>query len=240
MIHHDVQQSISCTLISCTNKLYIKIGVGSVAAVSSIGSAIDLLSNDDWKKKFLMIEVMTCPGGCLGGGGEPKSDDPNILQKRMAGIYNIDSASAIRKSHENKEVQNLYQNMLGKPLSETSERLLHTQYSPRGSARDKLSRFLSAVDHRDAEGAARLCANDVIWNTNTGLFGAACGKNAVESLIKDKLPKVERAGGEEFLRHRLASPSEGTDVIGPDGSKHHFDVVLDNDGLIKSLTRSSL
>jgi len=217
-------------------------GVGSVAAVSSIGSAIDLLSNDDWKEKFLMIEVMTCPGGCLGGGGEPKSDDPDILKKRMAGIYNIDSSSAIRKSHENKEVQQLYQDMLGgHPLSETSERLLHTEYAPRGSVREKLSRFLSAVDHRDAKGAASLCTDDVIWNTNTGLYGAACGKEAVETLIQEKLPKADRVCGEEFKRHRLlASPIEGTDVIGPDGSKHHFDVTLDNAGLIKTLTRISL
>jgi len=141
-----------------------------------------------------------------------------------------------------KEVQQLYQDMLGgHPLSETSERLLHTEYAPRGSVREKLSRFLSAVDHRDAKGAASLCTDDVIWNTNTGLYGAACGKEAVETLIQEKLPKADRVCGEEFKRHRLlASPIEGTDVIGPDGSKHHFDVTLDNAGLIKTLTRISL
>lgn len=188
-----------------------------------------------------LLKVMACPGGCLGGGGEPKSDDPECLEKRMKGIYNIDSSSQKRKSHENSEVQQLYHDMLGgKPLSETSERLLHTQYAPRGSAREKLTRFLSAVDHRDAKGAADLCANDVIWNTNTGLYGAACGKKAVESLINDKLPKVENISGEEFPRHRLASPIEGTDAIGPDGSRHNFEVTLDDQGLIKSLTRNSV
>ena len=141
-------------------------GLGSVAAVSSIGSAIDLLSNDDWKKKFLMIEVMTCPGGCLGGGGEPKSDDKDILAKRMKGIYDIDLASSIRKSHENKEVQQLYKDVLSCPLSETCERLLHTAYAPRGSPRDKLSRFLGAVDARDEQEASNLCAKNCIWNTN--------------------------------------------------------------------------
>ncbi len=177
----------------------------------------------------------------MGGGGEPKSDDPDILKKRMAGIYSIDSTSTIRKSHENKEVQQLYKEVLGgKPLSETSERLLHTQYALRNSARDKLSRFLSAVDHRDAKGAANLCSNDVIWNTNTEAFGAACGKEAVQTLIKDKLPTVKKVCGEEFPRHRLASPVKGTDVIGPDGSKNHFEVVLDDRGLIKSLTRQSM
>ncbi|KAL7553239.1 hypothetical protein ACHAWF_016500 [Thalassiosira exigua] len=215
-------------------------GVGSVAAVSSIGSAIELLSDDDWKKKFLMIEVMACPGGCLGGGGEPKSDDPHILEKRMKGIYQIDSSSAIRKSHENKEVQQLYQEMLGgKPLSETSERLLHTTYAARGSAREKLSQFLSAVDHRDGKGAASLCAYNVVWDTNTHMYGAACGRDAVECLIEEKLPKVLTVCGEELPRHHLASPSHGTDVMGPDGKQHHFEVTLDDDGLIKSLTRHS-
>ena len=186
-------------------------GLGSVAAVSSIGSAIDLLSNDDWKKKFLMIEVMTCPGGCLGGGGEPKSDDKDILAKRMKGIYDIDLASSIRKSHENKEVQQLYKDVLSCPLSETCERLLHTAYAPRGSARDKLSRFLGAVDARDEQGASYLCASNVIWNTNVNEFGAACGKESIECLIKEKLPKVKKSCGEEIPRHRFLSPTSGTD-----------------------------
>eukprot|EP00956_Cyclotella_meneghiniana_P028414 scaffold65898_cov22-Cyclotella_meneghiniana.AAC.2 len=184
-------------------------GLGSVAAVSSIASAIELLSNDEWKKKFLMIEVMTCPGGCLGGGGEPKSDDKDILKKRMRGIYDIDASSKIRKSHENKEVQLLYDNML--------------------------------VDVRDDEGAASLCTDNCVWNTNTDAFGAACGKDSIKALISDKLPPIQKNCGEEFKRHRLLSPSDGTDVIGPDGSKHHFDVVLDDrSGLIKSITRTTL
>jgi len=214
-------------------------GVGTVAAVSSIGSAIDLLSNDDWKKQYLMIEVMTCPGGCLGGGGEPKSDDPDILEKRMKSIYSIDTASSKRKSHENMEVQKLYDDMLGKPLSEVSERLLHTTFASRGSARDMLSRFLSAVDHRDGESAANLCSNDCIWDTNTDVFGAVCGKDDIKSLIDERLSRggLSRKCGEEWPRHRLASPVEGTDVITPDGSKVHFNISLDGTGHIKMLAR---
>jgi NADH-quinone oxidoreductase subunit G len=214
-------------------------GLGSVAAVSSISSAIDLLKNDDWKK-YLMIEVMTCPGGCLNGGGQPKSDDKDIRMKRMKGIYEIDSSSSVRKSHENKEVQQLYNDVLEHPLSELSERLLHTTYAPRRSERDKLSRFLSAVDARDPDLAAALVSDDCIWNTNTEKFGAACGKDSIQCLIRDMLPKINKACGEEIPRHRLLSPVSGTDVIGPDGSKNHFDVVLDDHGLIKSLTRTSL
>ena len=63
----------------------------------------------------------------------------------------INTASSKRKSHENMEVQKLYDDMLGKTLSEVSERLLHTEFASTGSARDKLSRLLSAIDHRDGE-----------------------------------------------------------------------------------------
>lgn len=215
-------------------------GVGSVAAVSSIGSAIELLSNDDWKEKFIMIEIMTCPGGCLGGGGEPKSDDPNILSKRMKGIYSIDEASTKRKSHENVEVKQLYDDMLGHPLSEASERLLHTTYAARGSERDMLSRFLSAVDHRDGVSAAMLVSDDCIWDTQTSMYGAACGKDDIAELIDDRLPKISRHCGEELPKHRLLSPTEGTDVVAPDGTKVRFDITLDNNGKIKSLTRLSI
>ena len=159
----------------------------------------------------------------------------------MKGIYSIDSSSSIRKSHENKEVQQLYQYMLdGEPLSETSERLLHTFYAPRGSAREKLMQFLSAVDHRDAKGASSLCADGVIWNTNTELYGAVCGKDAIECLIQEKMSKIVKGHVVEFPRHRAASPIEGTGIIGPDDSKCHFDVILDDDGLIKNLTRNPM
>lgn len=130
-------------------------GVGSVAAVSSIGSAVELLEDDAWKD-FLMIEVMACPGGCLGGGGEPKSDDPNILEKRAKGIYKIDADAPIRESHGNTEVQQLYDEWLGHPLSEKSEEMLHTTFLPRRSPREKLAMFLEAVDHRNGAKAAEL------------------------------------------------------------------------------------
>jgi hypothetical protein len=159
----------------------------------------------------------------------------------MRGIYHIDSTSAIRKSHENKEVQKLYDDMFdGKPLSHASERMLHTTYAPRGSEREILGRFLSAVDQRDGKEAASLCADNVVWNTNTEMFGAACGRDSVEALIRDKLPKVVRGCGVEFPRHRLASCTDGTDVIGPDNRRHHFEVALDKGGLIKTLTRTSI
>jgi hypothetical protein len=53
-------------------------------------------------------QVMSCPGGCVGGGGQPKSRDPQALAKRAATIYSIDEASTVRKSHENPSIQRIY------------------------------------------------------------------------------------------------------------------------------------
>ena len=75
------------------------------------------------------IEIMACPGGCIGGGGQPlhhgKSD---VIQARFDAIYREDAAKPIRKSHENPDIIKLYEEFLGKPLSEKSHHLLHTHY----------------------------------------------------------------------------------------------------------------
>lgn len=77
------------------------------------------------------IEIMACPGGCIGGGGQPKSNKPGYLERRMEAIYTIDEMSTIRKSHENPAVLKLYEEYLGQPLSHLSHELLHTHYRSR-------------------------------------------------------------------------------------------------------------
>lgn len=77
------------------------------------------------------IEVMACEGGCIAGGGQPYQVTNKIRAKRSKGLYNDDKQSAFRCSHENKEVQKLYEEFLGKPLSHKSHQYLHTKYIPR-------------------------------------------------------------------------------------------------------------
>jgi NADH-quinone oxidoreductase subunit G/NADP-reducing hydrogenase subunit HndD len=77
------------------------------------------------------IEVMTCPGGCIGGGGQPYDTDPEAIRIRLERIYEADKRSPLRVSHENDEVQALYTEMLGKPLGEVSHHLLHRSYVDR-------------------------------------------------------------------------------------------------------------
>ena len=83
------------------------------------------------KKQYHFIEVMTCPGGCIGGGGQPRFTDNSTRKSRIAAIYREDEGKKVRKSHENADLLKLYEEYLGKPLGERSHHLLHTRYAAR-------------------------------------------------------------------------------------------------------------
>jgi len=81
---------------------------------------------------FHAIEIMACPGGCVGGGGQPyHHGNFDIVRKRAEALYREDAGKPIRKSHENPEIVKLYEEFLGKPLGETAHHLLHTHYFKR-------------------------------------------------------------------------------------------------------------
>ena len=81
----------------------------------------------DWQ----FVEIMCCPGGCIGGGGQPVPVDRKKRAARIKAIYEVDAAMPLRKSHENPAVKTLYEEYLGAPLSEKAHELLHTHYTPR-------------------------------------------------------------------------------------------------------------
>ncbi len=86
---------------------------------------------------FHVIEVMACPGGCIGGGGQPypaegyRVLDPELLRKRASALYSIDSGKKLRKSYENPAIEEIYDQFLIKPGSEIAHQLLHTSYTPK-------------------------------------------------------------------------------------------------------------
>ncbi len=81
------------------------------------------------KLEYHAIEIMACPGGCIGGGGQPlHQGHSDVLEKRAAAIYREDSNKTIRKSHENPYIIKLYEEYLGEPLGEKAHKLLHTHY----------------------------------------------------------------------------------------------------------------
>ncbi len=102
------------------------------AVVSGLGNARALLEQLKAGRSDLhFIEVMTCPGGCVNGGGQPFGADPAAIRERMQALYRLDSEEALRVSHKNPWVMRLYDEFLGKPLGEESHRLLHTHYAKR-------------------------------------------------------------------------------------------------------------
>jgi iron-only hydrogenase group A len=81
------------------------------------------------KNKYQFIEMMACPGGCVGGGGQPIYFDEKVLQARGKALYEQDKKREFRRSHENPIVKAIYKKYLGEPLSKRAEKLLHTKYS---------------------------------------------------------------------------------------------------------------
>ncbi|MBR4401070.1 MAG: [Synergistes sp.] len=77
---------------------------------------------------YHFIEIMACPGGCIGGGGQPQPVTPEIRAARTAAIYRDDEANTLRQSHNNPDIKALYDTWLGKPLGEKSHKYLHTHY----------------------------------------------------------------------------------------------------------------
>jgi iron-only hydrogenase group A len=102
------------------------------AVVSGLANARALLEEIKAGRKDLhFIEVMTCPGGCINGGGQTLRADPEALRARMQALYNIDRDGRMRTAHGNTSMQRLYAEFLGRPLGEKSHHLLHTSYAPR-------------------------------------------------------------------------------------------------------------
>ncbi|NMC37609.1 MAG: NADH:ubiquinone oxidoreductase, partial [Bacteroidales bacterium] len=102
----------------------------NIGIAHGLGNARKLLDDvRSGKSQFHAIEVMACPGGCIGGGGQPvHHGNSDIIKARAAAIYREDSKKPLRKSHENPFIIKLYEEFLGNPNSEKAHHLLHTRY----------------------------------------------------------------------------------------------------------------
>lgn len=108
-----------------------------VGVANGLTNAKLLLDRVKAGEPFHVIEVMACPGGCVGGGGQPyppegvKVLDPDLLRRRAGALYAIDSGKKLRKSYENPAIEEVYSNFLGGPGTEKAHELLHTHYHAR-------------------------------------------------------------------------------------------------------------
>ena len=100
-----------------------------IAVVHTLAAAKKMLERiKAGEADYHFIEVMACPGGCIGGGGQPVPVDASVRRLRREALFGCDEASIIRKSHENPDIIALYKEFLGEPLGEKAHHLLHTTY----------------------------------------------------------------------------------------------------------------
>ena len=112
----------------------LQINIAVVYGTANASKMIERVKNSG--KQYHFIEVMTCPGGCIGGGGQPKDSQfkgDELRAKRIEGLYKRDSEMKLRSSHENEEIKALYEELYCEPLSELAEEILHTTYIDRSS-----------------------------------------------------------------------------------------------------------
>ena len=123
----------SATITGCKKEWAFLEGVTlKVAVAHGLGNARTLIEKiRAGQASYHFIEVMTCPGGCIGGGGQPRLTTNDARKARIAAIYKEDEGKKLRKSHNNPQVEQIYREFLGHPLGEKSHHLLHTKYEKR-------------------------------------------------------------------------------------------------------------
>lgn len=105
-----------------------------IAVTNGLSGAKTLMKQiENGTSPYHFIEVMGCPGGCITGGGQPRSSDPDVQAKRMSAIYDEDESKVLRKSHDNPSIQEVYRDFLGVPNGHLSHDLLHTHYVDRSN-----------------------------------------------------------------------------------------------------------
>lgn len=113
----------------------------NIAVINQMSSAIPILEDvKNGTSKYQYIEIMNCLGGCIGGGGQPQIPiikEKEVKEKRINSLYERDKNDKIRVSYKNSEIIKLYDEFLGKPLSEKCEELLHTSYKNKSNLLNK-------------------------------------------------------------------------------------------------------
>ena len=107
----------------------MEIGVAVVSGLANAATLIEEIRNG--KNDVHFIEVMTCPGGCIAGGGQRIGSSESTIESRMNSLYEIDERETLKVSHKNPEIIELYEKFLIKPLGHKSHELLHTSYLKR-------------------------------------------------------------------------------------------------------------
>ena len=108
----------------CIGETVLK--VAAVSGLANAGKLIEAVRNGE--KHYDFVEVMACPGGCAGGGGQPIHEGSDYAQLRGTSLYELDLKNKVRFSHENRDVQTIYREFLGNPGSKTAHKILHADH----------------------------------------------------------------------------------------------------------------
>ena len=129
----------------------LDINVAIIHGTANAGKMIEQIKKGG--KQYHFIEVMTCPGGCIGGGGQPKNpgkDMDSVRKARIESLYTKDEAMTLRKSHENPDILRIYKEFFDRPLSSLAEEMLHTSYQDKSEILNrkgdkKMSKWVCSV-----------------------------------------------------------------------------------------------
>ena len=130
-----------------TKEATVKIGSVTLRLAVAHGTrnARRLMERVKAGEEFHFIEIMGCPGGCVGGGGQPisieqrsRKKSAELRRQRAQALYNIDINKKIRLAHENPAVKELYEQYLGQPLSKKAKEILHVKYKHKEISKNKL------------------------------------------------------------------------------------------------------
>lgn len=149
-----------------------------LAVVSGLANARRVAEEAaEGKSPYDLIEVMACPGGCIGGAGQPVSPDFDVKPQRAAGLYAADKMLQLHKSQDNPYVQHAYETTLDEPGSERAHHLLHTHYRSRKRITDEDIDLAEAPDHKKLQ--VRVCV------------GTSCFVRGSQTLLQTLLKTVE-------------------------------------------------
>lgn len=153
----------------------------SLAIVSGLKNTKSLLEKiKKGEAKYDLVEVMACPGGCIGGAGQPYIFEENTKRERTRGIYESDKTLQLHKSQDNPYIQELYKNLLIEPGSPKAHKLLHTKYKNKKRILETELSFISGNDSQKLE--IKVCV------------GTNCYLKNSQKLISKLLKYVEEKG----------------------------------------------
>jgi NADH-quinone oxidoreductase subunit G len=127
----------------------VKVRMAIVSGLKNAKSLINKIQNGD--AKFDIIEVMACPGGCIGGAGQPYIFEENVKKERTSGLYESDKTLQLHKSQDNPYIQDLYKNILMEPNSHEAHKLLHTTYKNRKRIFESELSFIGSQNSQKVE-----------------------------------------------------------------------------------------